>query len=407
MVCPRKNPAALAAPAGSSAAPPTSSASVATLPAPPERMADGSDSSEARRGRISSRAAIPCASRKDDTCAPWGAGRTHEDQRRWQYREMVRRIGHGASHAARRVCFDEIRAEPPRPPPSRRARGKRAGVKQRSRAALRSAQLCAPALRSDHVTPVSKPSVPERAPALPEPQRAVGVAAGKLRAAMRSMHAIQARDAVWRRQRAATAARLPPRDAHVKAWRVARLHAVGEEARAALRCAEAARDAIELATRELAAARASDRAEILQLRTLLETSAVDQAELLRLREPTKTPAFDHAELLRHEGGLVRHQAALDMVYTELGELARARDDLRNELHELGCERDSIRWNLDWFKTSHREEMTSLHDQLAASERLSASGKTVDELSTRVDRIVRDMGCIWGQKWQNGHEFDNW
>jgi chromosome segregation ATPase len=233
---------------------------------------------------------------------------------------------------------------------------------------------------------------------------------------MRSMHAIQARDAVWRRQRAATAARLPPRDAHVKAWRVARLHAVGEEARAALRCAEAARDSIELATRELAAARASDRAEILQLRTLIETSAVDQAELLRLRELTKTPAFDHAELLRHEGGLVRHQAALDMVYTELGELARARDDLQTELYELGSahvrlcsEHDDTKavvFNLEnSLRVEHDDLKTSLRSAVDRHE--TASGKTVDELSTRVDRIVRDMGCIWGQKWQNGHEFDNW
>ncbi|KAJ1468550.1 hypothetical protein T484DRAFT_1920248 [Baffinella frigidus] len=63
-------PSALAAFADSSAAPPTPSASGAAPPSPPERMAAGSDSSEARHGRISPCAANPGASvRNGDKCS--------------------------------------------------------------------------------------------------------------------------------------------------------------------------------------------------------------------------------------------------------------------------------------------------------------------------------------------------
>eukprot|EP00290_Baffinella_frigidus_P000988 CAMPEP_0180184922 /NCGR_PEP_ID=MMETSP0986-20121125/42109_1 /TAXON_ID=697907 /ORGANISM="non described non described, Strain CCMP2293" /LENGTH=457 /DNA_ID=CAMNT_0022138693 /DNA_START=26 /DNA_END=1399 /DNA_ORIENTATION=- len=266
-------PSALAAFADSSAAPPTPSASGAAPPSPPERMAAGSDSSEARHGRISPCAANPGASvRNGDKCsaspdptgereqpspaapasppalaiAPWRAVRSQAEQRRWQHQEARRRLGSGATHAALRVCINEIRAEPLPPPPSRRARGRRGGAKQRSRAAP----------RSDHV---STPSVPQRAPAITGHQHAAEASAGLGRAALRALNVLQARDAAWqqrvRARRAAAAARLPPRNAHVSAWRIraaalalqageARFRAVEEVARAALRCAETARDDI-------------------------------------------------------------------------------------------------------------------------------------------------------------------
>jgi hypothetical protein len=205
------------------------------------------------------------------------------------------------------------------------------------------------------------------------------------------MHAIQARDAVWRRQQAATAARLPPRDAHVKAWRVARLQAIGEEARAAVRCAEAARDAIELANRELAAARASDRVEILQLRELIETSAVDQAELLRLRELTKTPAFDHAELLRHKAGLVRHNAALDEVYKELDGLKGAHDGIYTELNAL----ENIYTELDELKAV-RLRCPSPSWRVAATEKLSDQESQL--------RCVKEGGVFTAARLERSHDF---
>ena len=340
------------------------------------------------------------------TSAHRRAVRTHAQQRSWLHQAAVRCLGPGKhTQAAMRASIKAILAEPPPPPTPRRARGHRGGVKRQSR----TAPLSDPVM---HVA--TKSSVPQRAPAIPEHQHAAEASAGKLRAAMRSMHAIQARDAVWRRQRAATAARLPPRDAHVKAWRVARLQAIGEEARAAVRCAEAARDAIELANRELAAARASDRVEILQLRELIETSAVDQAELLRLRELTKTPAFDHAELLRHKAGLVRHKAALDNIYKELGELKCARDKIYTGLNVLESDREGIYEELDGLKASRRSAVdrpprdTARPRCPSPSRPETASGKTVGDLSARVDRIVMDMGEEWGDKWRCRHtEFKNY
>ena len=38
---------------------------------------------------------------------------------------------------------------------------------------------------------------------------------------------------------------------------------------------------------------------------------------------------------------------------------------------------------------------------------TAFKKSVDELSARVDRIVTDMGGLWGIKWRDYHEFKNW
>ncbi|KAJ1464325.1 hypothetical protein T484DRAFT_1758181, partial [Baffinella frigidus] len=237
-------PSALAAFVDSSAAPPTPSASGAAPP-PPERMAAGSDSSEARHGRISPCAATPGASvRTGDKCsasphltgereqpspaapasppalaiAPWRAVRSHAEQRRWQHQEARRRLGSGATHAALRVCINEIRAEPQPPPPSRRARGRRGGAKQRSRAAP----------QSDHV---STPSVPQRAPAIPGHQHAAVASAGKVRAALRAFSVLQARNAAWQQaveaRRAAAAVRLPPRNAHNAVE--ARLRAIEEE----------------------------------------------------------------------------------------------------------------------------------------------------------------------------------
>ena len=292
MVCPWKIPAALVVLAGSSAAVPTPSASDANLPAPPEQMAEGSASSEARRGRISSCAAIPCASlRNGDTFAPWRAVRTHEDQRRWQYWEMVRRIGHGALHAARRVCFSEIRVEPPPPPTPRRApRECRAGAKRRHRAAP----------LSDPVLPVaSKPSVPQRAPVIPEPQHAAGVSAGKLRALQRRVRAL------------GKATSSSDHDVRLRALEQA---TTSSDQDARLRALEKAASSPDQETRLRA----------------LQSAAPDPAErLLVLREETV-------------GWVLR----LNQRLTELEESTSASDELRASVGEINTELDGLTRDCD-------------------------------------------------------------
>ncbi|KAJ1464329.1 hypothetical protein T484DRAFT_1869788 [Baffinella frigidus] len=350
-------PSALAASADSSAAPPTPSASGAAPPSPPERMAAGSDSSEARHGRISPCAANPGASvRNGDKCsassgptgereqpspaalasppalaiapwravplyslfrqlpsaiapwravplhslfrqlpsaspdltgereqpspaapasppalaiAPWRAVRSPAEQRRWQYQEARRRLGSGATHAALRVCINEIRAEPLPPPPSRRARGRRGGAKQRSRAAPPSVH-------------VSKPSVSQRAPAIPGHQHAAEASAGKVRAALRALSVLQARDAAWQQcveaRRAAAAARLPPRDAHVSAWRV-------RAAALALQAGEARLRTIEEELATISAPRTHARANVRypSFTGVRESEVAGEARMERLR----------------------------------------------------------------------------------------------------------------------------
>ena len=204
---------------------------------------------------------------------------------------------------------------------------------------------------------------------------------------------------------------------------MARLQAIGEEARAALLCAEAARDATELANRELAAARASDRTEILQLRKLIMTSAVDQADLLQLRGLTttftsaleqiktsssdqdarlcalekaasapavlpKTPAFDHAELLRHTD-------ALDKVYKELDRLRDARDGIYEELDKLQRDRDNIYGELDELKAV-RPRCPSPSWRVAAQEQLVAQESQL--------HCVKEEGVFTAARLEKSHDF---
>jgi len=190
--------AASAAFASIRAAAPTPCASEATLPAPTERMAEGSDSSEARQGRISP--AGECekpspasrASPQALATSPRRAVRTRDELRVWIRREATRQLGRQASPAALRVRMNAIRAEPLPEPPTHHPRGCRGGAKKRSRAAPPSDPVL-------HVA--SKPSVPQLAPAIPEHQRAAGVAARKPRAVRRRVHALE------KANRALTAAR--------------------------------------------------------------------------------------------------------------------------------------------------------------------------------------------------------
>mmetsp|Transcript_9529 Transcript_9529/g.22419 ORF Transcript_9529/g.22419 Transcript_9529/m.22419 type:complete len:470 (+) Transcript_9529:173-1582(+) len=410
-------PSALAAFADSSAAPPTPSASGAAPPSPPERMAAGSDSSEARHGRISPCAANPGASvRNGDKCsaspdptgereqpspaapasppalaiAPWRAVRSQAEQRRWQHQEARRRLGSGATHAALRVCINEIRAEPLPPPPSRRARGRRGGAKQRSRAAP----------RSDHV---STPSVPQRAPAITGHQHAAEASAGLGRAALRALNVLQARDAAWqqrvRARRAAAAARLPPRNAHVSAWRIraAALALQAGEARfRAVETSASAQDArlrdLERANLELTKTSASDRVELLRLRELIKTSASDQDQRLRgavnaLKKVTFSSGQD-ARLSEKVDGIkvgiyeemgkveARLQHVKDRVGSDLGDLEHIS---ANVAQDLRCLKDHVDSPPSNFLTRSPpfsrlvEARAKVHGQQAKCETLRIAG----------------------------------
>jgi len=351
----------LAAFDGSCAAPPTSSASDATLPAPPERMADGSDSTEARHGRISPCAATPSratdvSARDGDkrsasphpigereqpspaafasppalTSAPWRTVRTSKEQRHWQWREATRRLGRGASHAALRVCMNAIRAEPPPGPPTRRARGCRGGVKQRSRAAPSSV----------HVSPVSKPSAPQRAPAIPEPQHAAGVPAGKVRAAVRRVRAVE------KANRELTAARASDEAALLRRHELTTASASALDARLL-----ALESALELATTEASAHKARLSALELANRALTKTFASGQAELLRLRELTTTTAFTQTRLV-------------DLLHKVLDELWDDHDEIKTSAADQAV-------LLRELQASLRSEVASLQSELAWTDRLAS------------------------------------
>eukprot|EP00290_Baffinella_frigidus_P023849 CAMPEP_0180264318 /NCGR_PEP_ID=MMETSP0987-20121128/45751_1 /TAXON_ID=697907 /ORGANISM="non described non described, Strain CCMP2293" /LENGTH=533 /DNA_ID=CAMNT_0022234607 /DNA_START=382 /DNA_END=1987 /DNA_ORIENTATION=+ len=386
-------PSALAAFADSSAAPPTPSASGAAPPSPPERMAAGSDSSEARHGRISPCAANPGASvRNGDKCsaspdptgereqpspaapasppalaiAPWRAVRSQAEQRRWQHQEARRRLGSGATHAALRVCINEIRAEPLPPPPSRRARGRRGGAKQRSRAAP----------RSDHV---STPSVPQRAPAITGHQHAAEASAGLGRAALRALNVLQARDAAWqqrvRARRAAAAARLPPRNAHVSAWRIRAAALALQAGEARFRAVETSASAQDARLRDL------ERANL----ELTKTSASDRVELLRLRELIKTSASDQDQRLR---GAVN--ALKKVTFSSSAQDARLRDLERANL-ELTKTSASDRVELlrlrELIKTSASDQDQRLRGAVNALKKVTFSSSAQDSSDARLSKKV--------------------
>ena len=205
--------------------------------------------------------------------------RTHAQQRSWLYQEAKRRLGPGPhTHAAVRASIETIRAGPLPPPAPHRARGHRGG-KRRSRAAL----------LSDPVLPVaSKPSVPQRAPAIPEPQHAAGVPAGKLRAVRRRVHALE------KANRALTAARASDQA------ELLRLRATASDQDTRLRYLSTA--AFDQGARLLAleeAASSSDQDS--RLRALKETAS-SQAEQIKTFDSAlgqiKTSASDHEARLR-------------------------------------------------------------------------------------------------------------
>ena len=129
---------------------------------------------------------------------------------------------------------------------------------------------------------------------------------------------------------------------------------------------------------------------------------------------TKTPAFDHAELLRHKD-------ALDGVYRELDALKGDRDGIYRKLDALQRARDNIYTEMDELKdhdcgTADRtltleRDLQGLEEHVrlprdhggprwpspsqheTASDQDARLDKTVDELSARVDRIVKDMGWV--------------
>ena len=203
------------------AAAPTPSALEATLPAPPERMAEGSDSSEARQGRISPTgecekpSPASRASPQALPTAPRPAVRTSAELRVWIRREATRQLGRKASPAALRVRMNAIRAEPLPEPPTHHPRGCRGGAKKRSRAAP----------LSDPVLHVSTPSVPKRAPAIPEPQHAAGAPAGKVRAVLRRVRALEKKNC------ALTAARASDEAARLRLHELTTASASAQDAR--------------------------------------------------------------------------------------------------------------------------------------------------------------------------------
>jgi chromosome segregation ATPase len=191
-----------------------------------------------------------------------------------------------------------------------------------------------------------------------------------------------------------------------------------------LRCAEAARDArllaLELANRELTTGRTSDQAEILELRGLTTTfaSALEQiktssssdqdARLLALEKTVSDqPVQLRARLRALEKDLQQLKDNSDDIYNELDALKRARDKIYTELGELKFK--------DYGTADCRTEALERglrglweHVRLPRDHGVPRLGKTIDELSARVDRIVMDMGSLWGDKWRSHHdEFQNY
>ena len=255
----------------------------------------------------------------------------------------------------------------------------------------------------------SKPSVPQRAPAIPEPQRAAGVAAkGKLRAVRRRVRALE------------KAASSSDHDARLRALEKA---ASSSDQDARLRAREMAASTSDHDARLRAlekAASSSDQAE--QIKTFASTLTQFKPFASALGQ-IKTPSADQDRRLRalkkvasssdHDARLRALEDRFDGVHRDLGGLKPALDKIYNELDEA-ANRTSGLWRdlrgpeeeVRLPRGHVRPRCPSPSWHATASDQHSRLGKTVDELSARVDRIVRDMGCVWGQKWRDRHEFEN-
>jgi len=133
--------------------------------------------------------------------------------------------------------------------------------------------------------------------------------------------------------------------------------------------------------------------QVVQHRTLFEETGVLNQRLMEVEESTSASV----ELRRSEGDIYNEldalQLARDNIYAELGEL-KFKDygtaDCRTEALERGLRG---LWE---------------HVRLPRDHGVPRLGKTIDELSARVDRIVMDMGSLWGDKWRSHHdEFQNY
>ena len=178
-----------------------------------------------------------------------------------------------------------------------------------------------------------------------------------------------------------------------------------------MRCAEAARDArllaLELANRELTKTIASDQAELLELRGLTTSfaSALEQIKTAissdqdaRLRALEETVSNQDAQLLEH----FKETHVLNERLVELENSTSASDELRASERQIYTELDRLHRDTARLRCPS----PSWHER--ASDQDTRSGKSVDELDARVDRIVMDMGSVWGDKWRLHHdEFENY
>ena len=80
-----------------------------------------------------------------------------------------------------------------------------------------------------------------------------------------------------------------------------------------------------------------------------------------------------------------------------------------ELDVLKDARDGIQNELKGLTSANGRIYKQLFDlRCPAFDQDAHTGRPIDELSARVDRIVMDMGSLWGDKWRLSHdEFENY
>jgi chromosome segregation ATPase len=172
-------------------------------------------------------------------------------------------------------------------------------------------------------------------------------------------------------------------------------------------CAHEARlRGLELANRALTKTIASDQAELLELRGLTTSfaSALEQIKTAissdqdaRLRALEETVSNQDAQLLER----FEQTHVLNERLVELEKSTSASDELGASERQIYTELDQLHRDTARLRCPS----PSWHER--ASDQDTRLGKTVDQLSARVDSIVKDMGCVWGQKWRCYHEFENW
>jgi len=281
--------------------------------------------------------------------------------------------------------MNATRAEPPPEPPTRRARRHRGGVKRRSRAAPPSCP----------VSPVSKPSVPQNAPAVPVLQHAAGVPAGKLRDALRQIRVLKNAIAVQTSVRASEAAllrfcELTTATASDQETRLRHLTTVTFDLAEQIKATACDQD-----TRLLALANITSDQDT-RLLALEPTTPFASA-----LEQIKTSSSDLAARLRALEGEV-----LDGVYRELDELKRARDDIREGLGEAADRTSALRRDLRGLEehvrlprdhVRPRSLPPSLHDPA----RVAAAREKLDAQQLALDLAKEAMP--WSGQSQSDHD----